>query len=74
MKYAQITGGSLPSKQIEHTGVCDVCGERNCDEIYDAAVLVTPMRRIWAWTCPDCFAEGNGKLGIGNGQRYRRVT
>lgn len=74
MKYTQIAGGSLPGKQIEHTRVYDICGERNCDEIYDAAVFVSLWHRTWAWCCPDCFAEGDGKLGVGNGQHYRRVT
>ena len=74
MKYVQIAGGSFPGKQIEHTGTCDLCNARECDEIFDAAVLVTPRHRTWAWTCPDCFAEGNGKLGIGQGQHYRRAT
>ena len=71
--YEQVAGGSRPGKQIQHTGTCDICSKTNCPDIYDAAVHARG-RFIWAWSCPDCFGEGNGRLGIGQGQHYRRAT
>jgi hypothetical protein len=71
--YEQVAGGSKPGKQIQHTGTCDICGKTNCPDICDAAVHARG-RFIWAWSCPDCFGEGNGRLGIGQGQHYRRAT
>jgi len=69
MKYTQTGGGSYPGKEIAHTGTCDICGATECPKIYDAAVRAGG-RRTWAWTCPMCFSERDGKLGVGQGQEY----
>jgi len=69
VKYLQTAGGTQPTRVFENKGICDICGATECPKIYDAAVIAGG-RRIWAWTCPECFAERDGRLGIGQGQEY----
>lgn len=71
MKATQTAGGSSTGEVMSVPSTCDVC-ESPTTTIYDAAVLVSG-RRIWAWTCPDCFATHSGTLGIGRGQEYKKV-
>lgn len=72
MKATQTTGGSKTGQIMTVPSTCDVCKNPTAT-IYDAAILISG-RRIWAWTCPDCFAAHSGALGIGRGQEYKAVV
>jgi hypothetical protein len=57
-------------KVIKHDGVCQLCGQPDLPEVFDAKMYVGP----WAWCCRDCFMERCVGLGIGRGQVYIEVT
>jgi len=46
---------------------CDVCGEKELDELYDAKTRFGP----WGTLCPDCFEAHGLGVGQGRGQHYR---
>lgn len=69
MQYTQTAGGTRTGAHFQHSGTCDICGSTACPTLYDASLRLR-NRRIWAWACPECFAAGQGKLGVGLGQRY----
>ena len=71
MKAYEQTIGQVIGREFDLQGHCDLCKKDDCDPIYDAEV---PYMDSWGWMCQDCFTEHNCKIGLGLGQKYKRIT
>ena len=69
-KFRQIDGGSQKGKIIRlYDDKCDICKKKHLEVVIDG---VTKAGR-WAWMCRECHMKLGFGLGVGYGQKYRRI-
>jgi hypothetical protein len=67
--YELVDGSSQIGLIVELDGWCNFCRTRDLDVVYDAR-----LGPAWGYACEKCFHERGGRLGIGFGQKFRRVS
>lgn len=50
--------------------MCDICGTNNLSSYVDGRTLTGQ----WAYMCEACYLKYGTGLGIGKGQRYKKVA
>ena len=70
-KYEQVEGGKNTGVHFYPYNIrCDICGEVEPDEYVDGRT----KQGLWANMCMKCYRRHGVGLGVGRGQKYKKVV